>query len=150
MIDSSDYFYCSTGIMFSSQSGFKRIDCCLLATPSKIFVIPTKSVGTYVLFNTIKTHQYFQGKDIDEGLREVINGCDSIEQLEKSISALLNHDEKYITPVQGNSSFRFSGFFGKQTLRIGITKMKWISFSCYKKADSVQFRKYYSDVLVIS
>lgn len=141
--DSRQVFFCDNAIMITSQAPMQRLDVCVVATQNYVFALPKKSVGFYMVMNTVKTHQLFQGKTMEEGVKELIARAEDVQDLEKSLSNLLENDEKYVYRVHGNSSFKFRGFFGKHTLRIGITRMKWSSFGPSNSADSKRFRAFY-------
>jgi hypothetical protein len=141
--NSTQVFYCENAIMITSQAPMQRVDVCLVGTQNYVFALPKKSVGFYMVMNTVKTHQLFQGKTIEEGARELIARAEDVQDLEKSFSNLLENDEKYVYRAHGNLSFKFRGLFGKHTLRIGITRMKWSSFGPSKSADSKRFRAFY-------
>ena len=142
-INSTTTFFCDNAMLMTSRAPLQRLDVCLVATPNYIFTVPMKAVGMYLLVTTIKTHQFFQDVDIPTGVKRLIENSNSAEELETSMKALLEDNNLYVYPVQGNSSFKFRGFFGKQTLRIGIDKLRWASFSPNKSAESKRFRAFY-------
>lgn len=141
--DSNQVFYTPNAMMITSQAPMQRVDVCLVGTPSYIFALPKKSVGFYVVMNTIKTHQLFLGSSMEEGVKELIERAADVQDLENSLSNLLEHDDKYVYRVHGNLSFKFRGFLGRHTLRIGINKMRWSSFGATPSSESKRFRTFY-------
>lgn len=141
--ESTDLFFCEAAMMMTSKAPLQRLDVCIVATKNYVFAVPMKSVGMYFVLTTIKTHNLFQDVNIPEGVKRLITNSSSVEDLENSIKNLLENNDLYIYPVAGNSSFKFRGFLGKHTLRIGIDKMRWTSFSPTKGAASKLFRKFY-------
>jgi hypothetical protein len=91
----------------------KNVDVCLVSTKDYVFYVPKKSVGMFVVLNTITTHQFFEGVSIEEGVRKIIDDSESVEGLEKSMIALLEDDEKYVHKIADKSSFKFKGFLGE-------------------------------------
>lgn len=136
-------FFCDNAFMMTSKAPMQRLDVCVVATPNFIFTIPMKAVGMYLLVSTIKTHQFFQDATIPEGTKRLIENASNTEELEQSMTALLEENKMYIYPVAGNSSFKFRGFLGKHTLRIGIDKLRWTSIMPNKSAESKRFRAFY-------
>lgn len=142
--DSKDLFFCDNAMLITSKTPLQRLDVCIVATRNYVFAVPMKSIGMYVIVNTIKTHQFFQGTTIPEGVKGLIANSNSIGELENSLKALLEDNPLYMYPVNGNSSFKFRGFLGKHTLRIGIDKLRWASFGPIKSAESKRFRAFYN------
>ena len=97
----------------------------------------------FVLLNTIKTHQYFEGVSIEEGVRNLISKAESVEGLEKSMIALLEDDEKYVHKISDKKSFKFKGFLGNHTLRMSTGGTNWSSVLAKKKANSKLFRTFH-------
>lgn len=141
--ESTELFFCDSAMMMTSKSPLQRLDVCIVATQNYVFAVPMKSVGMYLVLTTIKTHNLFQDVNIPEGVKRLITSANTIGDVENSMKNLLENNDLYIYPVQGNSSFKFRGFLGKHTLRIGIDRMRWASFGPSKGAVSKLFRKFY-------
>jgi len=139
---SQDYVYYESGLMMNSKQPMKNTDVCLVSTKDYVFYVPKKSVGMFVVVNTIKTHQFFDGVTIEEGVKKVIENAASVEDLEKSMIALLEDDEKYVHKIADKKSFKFKGFLGKHTLRMA-TSGGWSSVMANGKGNSKEFRTFH-------
>ena len=88
MTHNQDYVYYDSGLMLNSKQPMKQIDVCLVSTKDYVFYIPKKSVGMFLVLNTIKTHQYFDGVSIEEGVKKIISESATLQDLEKSLIAI--------------------------------------------------------------
>ena len=138
-----DYVFYPSGGMMSSKQPLKQVDACVVSTKNYVFFVPKKSVGFFVVLNTIKTHHYFDGVSVEDGVQKLIENANSVEELEKSFRALLEDDEKYVHPIAEKEMFKFKGFLGKHTLRMAIGRMNWSAVSVNGKGKSKEFRSYH-------
>lgn len=138
-----DYVYYESGLMLNSKQPMKNIDVCLVSTTDYIFYVPKKTVGTFVVLNTIKTHQFFDGVSVEQGVRNIVDHAESIEHLERSMIALLEDDEKYVHKIEDKKSFKFKGFLGKHTLRMSTGGTNWSSIMAKGKGNSKEFREFH-------
>ena len=83
-------------LAMNSKMPLKQIYSCVLCTKNYFFVIPTKSVGMFVIFEAVKNHSYFEGLTIYEGLKKLQNDATDVADLEAKAKDLLENDEKYI------------------------------------------------------
>lgn len=143
LTENQDYVYYESGLMMNSKQPMKNIDVCLVSTKDYVFYVPKKSVGMFVVLNTIKTHQYFDGVNIEEGVRNLIDKAETLEDLEKSMIALLEDDEKYVHEIADKKTFKFKGFLGKHTLRMSTGGANWSSVMANGKGKSKEFRAYH-------
>lgn len=143
MTKNQDYVYYDSGLMMNSKQPMKQIDVCLVSTKDYVFYIPKKSVGMFVVLNTIKTHQFFDGVSIEEGVQKIIADSSTPQDLEKSLIALLEDDEKYVHKISDKKAFKFRGFFGKHTLRMSTGGTNWSSVMANGKGLSKEFRAYH-------
>ena len=138
-----DYVYYEMGAMQTIKSPMKHFDVCIVGTKKYIFVIPIKSVGFFMILNTIKTHQLFDGVSIPEGVKKLIDQSNTVAELEESMCALLEDNDLYIYDLENLHSFKFRGFLGRHTLRMARSKMHWAAVGPKKKADSKEMRTFY-------
>lgn len=143
MTEKQDFLYYESGLMMNSKQPMKSVDTCCVATKDYIFFVPKKSVGMFVILNTITTHQYFDGVSITEGVRKLVDNASTVEELEKSMIALLENDEKYVHKIADKKSFKFRGFLGKHTLRMSTGGANWSSIMINGKGLSKEFRSFY-------
>lgn len=143
MTKDQDYVYYDSGLMLNSKQPMKQIDVCLVSTKDYAFYIPKKSVGMFVVLNTIKTHQYFDGVSIEEGVQKIIANSETPQDLEKSLIALLEDDEKYVHKISDKKTFKFKGFLGKHTLRMSTGGANWSSVMANGKGLSKEFRAFH-------
>lgn len=144
MEKNKDYAYYDLGLMMTSKSPMSRFDVCLVSTKDYVFFVPVKSVGFFVILNTIKTHKLFEGVSVQEGVQKLIAQQESVESLEKAMCALLEDNDKYIYHIPELKSFKFRGFFGKHTVRMSRGGANWATVMPYKKADSKEFRAFHN------
>lgn len=143
MIQGQDYYFADDGTMITIKSPMKHAMVCIVGTKNYVFTIPYKSVGTFVVVNTFKTHQYFDGVSIQDGVQKLIAESESPQALEESLIVLLEEDEKYVYKIDEMKSFKFKGFLGRHTVRMARSKMHWATVSPKKKAMSKEFRAFY-------
>ena len=138
-----DYTYYESGLMLNSKQPLKNVDVCLVSTKDYVFYIPKKTVGMFVVLNTIKTHKYFDGVSIEEGVKNLIDKAESVSALETGLIALLEDDEKYVHKITDKKSFKFRGFLGKHTLRMSTGGANWSSVMAKGKGNSKEFRTFH-------
>lgn len=143
LTEKQDYVIYDSGMMMNSKQPMQNVDVCLVSTKNYIFYVPKKSVGMFVILNTIKTHQFFDGVSIEEGVRKLIDKAETVEDLEKSMTALLEDDEKYVHKIADKKSFKFRGFLGKHTLRMSTGGTNWSSVMAQGKGNSKEFRAFH-------
>lgn len=143
LIQNQDYAFYESALMLNSKQPMKNIDVCLVSTKDYIFYIPKKTVGMFVILNTIKTHQFFDGVSVEQGVRNLIDQAESVSALESSFIALLEDDEKYVHKIADKKSFKIKGFLGKHTLKMSIGKMHWSSVLPNGKGNSKEFRTFH-------
>lgn len=143
LVEKQDYVMYPSGLMMNSKQPMKSVDVCLLSTKNYIFFVPKKSVGMFLILNTITTHQYFNGVSIEEGVQRIIDNSETIEDLEKSMIALLENDDKYVHEIADKKAFKFRGFLGKHTLRMSTGGANWSSIMANGKGKSKEFRVYH-------
>ena len=143
LTENQDYVVYDSGLMMNSKQPMQNVDVCLVSTKDYVFYIPKKSVGMFVVLNTIKTHQFFEGLTIEQGVRNLISKSESVADLEKSLTALLEDDEKYVHKIADKKSFKFRGFLGKHTLRMSTGGTNWSSVMANGKGLSKAFRTFH-------
>lgn len=132
MENGTDCLLIEESMTMHSKMPMKQIYSCVVCTKDKFFIIPTKSVGMFVLFNTIKNHAFFEGMTIPQGLKKLIAESESSTELENKLSELLENNEKYIYTLSDAKSIKIKGFLGKKTLTFRESG-SWASFSPKKK-----------------
>ena len=143
LTEKQDYVVYDSGMMMNSKQPMQNVDVCLVSTKDYIFYVPKKSVGMFVILNTIKTHQFFDGVTIEEGVKRLIEKSENTQDLEKSMTALLEDDEKYVHKIADKKSFKFRGFLGKHTLRMSTGGANWSSVMAQGKGNSKEFRAFH-------
>lgn len=143
LVENQDYVFYEKGTMLNSKQPMKNVTVVVVSTKNYVFYVPLKTVGNFVVFNTIKTHQYFDGVSIPEGVKKIIDNSETVEELEKSMIALLEDDEKHVHKIADKTSFKFKGFLGRHTLRMTVGKRKWSSIYANGKKNSKAFRTFH-------
>lgn len=116
---------------------------CVVATKDYIFMVPQKTLGFFLVLNTITNHRLFEGVSIIEGVKKLIANSEDTNMLEQSFCELLDNDERYVHRLTDKTSFKFRGFLGKHTLRMAIGLTNWSSVSPNGKGNSKEFRQFY-------
>lgn len=144
MVNSTDYLLIEDALSMNSKMPLKQIYSCVVCTKDYFFVVPTKSIGTFVIFDTIKNHDFFNGLSIPEGLKRMANDAGDVGELEDKLKDLLENNENYIYDLNEAKSRKIKGFLGKKTLtyRKG---MGWASFSPKTKADGKALAAFYEN-----
>ncbi|MGV3631659.1 MAG: hypothetical protein ACO1O6_10640 [Bacteroidota bacterium] len=143
MNPNQDYVFYESGMMMNSRQPMKQMDVAVVGTKNYVFFVPKKTVGLFFVLNTIKTHQYFAGVSIEDGVRKLVSEASSVDELEKSMIALLEDDEKYVYEVGAQKSFKFRGFLGKHSLRTSTGGTNWSSVTVNGKGKSKEMRAFY-------
>lgn len=138
-----DYVFYDNAFMTTMRAPMKQFQVSIVGTKDYMFLVPNKSIGFFVILNTIKNHQYFDGVSVQEGLKKLINEAEDIKSLEESLIALLDDDKKYFYKLDELKAFKFGGFLGRQTLRMDVSKTHKTNVSPKKKKDSKEFRAFY-------
>lgn len=144
ILKDKDYVFYEQSFVMMSKQPMSRSNATVVGTKNYVFLIPTKTIGMFLVLDTIKTHSFFQGVTIPQGVQKIIESAETVNDLEESLKALLQDDEKYVYHLPEWPSFKFKGFLGKHTLRIskgglGATS----SIMVEGKGLSKQFREYY-------
>ncbi|UKN01221.1 hypothetical protein K6119_15940 [Paracrocinitomix mangrovi] len=129
-------------LAMNSKMPMKQIHSCIVCTPNYFFIVPTKTVGVFVIFDTIKNHSFFEGQTIPQGLKTLINNTEKLSDLENQMKEILNQDAKYIFDLSEATSKKIKGFLGKKTLQIREGK-SWVSFSPKSKAEGKALAEFY-------
>ena len=143
MNHNQDYVFYESGTMMNSRQPMKQLDVAVVGTKNYLFFVPKKTVGLYFVLNTIKTHQLFAGVSIEDGVRKLIGEANNTDELEKSMIALLEDDDKYVHEIGNQKSFKFRGFLGKHTLRTSTGGTNWSSVTVNGKGKSKEMRSFY-------
>lgn len=145
MNNPNDCFLVEDSIGMNSKMPMKQIYSSVVCTKNYFFVVPTKSIGTFILFNSIKEHSFFDGISIPEGLKKMINECEDVGQLEDKLKDLLENNDNYIFDLSEAKSKKIKSFLGKKTFmyRKG---MGWASFSPKSKATGKLLVEFYHDL----
>lgn len=143
LTENQDYAIYDSGLLMNSKQPMQRIDVCTLSTKNYVFLIPKKTTGMFLLFDTIKTHQLFEGVTIEQGVRKLIAKAENVTDLEKSMIALLQDDEKHVHQIASKSKFKFSGFLGKHTLMMRTSMTNYSSILVNGKGESKRFRLFH-------
>jgi len=142
MENGTDCLLIEDAMSMHSKMPMKQIYSCVVCTKDKFYIVPTKSVGMFVIFNTIKNHAFFEGMTIPQGLNKMISETETAEELDTKLSELLENNENYIHTLADAKSVKIKGFLGKKTLtmRQGGT---WASFSPKKKQAGKDLAAFY-------
>ena len=131
------------GMALTSKSPMTHIESAVVCTKDKVYVFPKKSTGNFVILNTVKSHSFFEGKSVEEGLKKVISEASSDAELESTLSDLLENNEKYILDLNAATKKSIKGFLGKKTLMVRNGK-SWTSFSPKGKEATKAMADFYS------
>ena len=145
MENSNEVLLIEEALAMHSAMPMKQIHSAVICTKDYYFVIPTKSIGMFVIFNTIKDHSFFDGLSIPEGLRKTINEAENVSDLENKIKDLLENNDKYIFKLSEAKSVKIKSFLGKKTLMYRKPK-SWASFGPKKKPDNQALVAFYPDL----
>ncbi|HLP12650.1 MAG TPA: hypothetical protein VK177_12010 [Flavobacteriales bacterium] len=143
MTEKTDFVVYYGSVLMNSSAPMKHCDACVIGTKNYIFFVPKQTVGIYAILTTWKNHKFFEGVSVEEGVKNFIASCSSIDQLEKGLIALLEDDPKYVHKLSDLKSFKFRGFLGKHTVRMSTGGMNWTSVSPKGKGTSKEMRSFY-------
>lgn len=132
-------------LAMNSKMPMKQIYSCIVCTKDYFFVVPTKTIGMFVIFDTIKNHAFFEGLSIPDGLKKMMSEIQSVTELEDKLKELLNNDEKYIYQLSEAKSLNIKSFLGKKTFMYRMPR-SWSSFSPKKKAAGKELVAFYDNL----
>lgn len=141
-MDRSECLLIEDALAMNSKMPMKQIHSCVLCTKTHFFIVPTKTIGMFVIFDTIKNHSFFDGLTIQEGIKKMIDEAENLEELTAKMSELLNGDEKYIYNIEEAKSAKIKSFLGKKTYMYRQPR-SWASFSPKSKAEGKALVEYY-------
>ncbi len=141
--ENANYVHYHDALVMTSKSPTTRIDACVVSTKDYVFLVPKKSTGEFILLETTKKHNFFNGVPVQDGVAKMVQGASSVEELENSFKELLENDDKYVHKVADKKSFKFRGFLGKHTLRMSTGGMNWTSAMPTGKGVSKEFRAFH-------
>ena len=141
-MDNSECLLVEDALAMNSRMPMKQIYSCVVCTKNFFFVVPTKTIGMFVIFDTIKNHAFFEGLSIPDGLKKMINEAASVSELEDKMKELLNNDDKYVYDLSEAKSTKIKGFLGKKTYMYRKPK-SWASFSPKSKAEGKLLAEFY-------
>lgn len=142
LIPNQTYFHCDSSLVMTSRAMMQTINACIVSTKNYVFVIPQKTIGFFVVVNTIKTHHLFSGVSVEQGVKNLVAQCKTVEELENTFLNLLEGQDIYIYKISELTSFKFKGFLGKHTVRMG-KGWGWTSVTVNPKAASKAFRTFH-------
>jgi hypothetical protein len=145
MKNAEDYLLIENALTMHSKSPLTQIYSCVICTKNHFFVVPTKSVGTFVIFNTIKDHAFFQGMTILEGLKKLITETEKVEELEVKLSQILESNDNYVYMLSEAKSLKIKSFLGKKTFMYRKGK-SWASFNPKSKDEGKAMATFYSHI----
>lgn len=140
--ENRDYFFADSSLTMNAKQPLNRAYAAIVSTKDYVFIVPTKTIGMFMVLNTITTHRLFQNASIPQGLRNLIAESGSVNELEQTLIELLQNDEKLVHKVGDQKSFKFRGFFGKHTLRMA-KGTGWTSIMAEGKGKSKEFRVFH-------
>ena len=143
LTEKQDYVFYESGLLINSKQPLKNADVCTVSTKDYVFFVPKKTTGMFVVLKTIKTHQFFDGVSIEQGVRALIDKAETVQDLESSLTALLEDDEIYVHKIAEKTSFKFKGFLGKQTLMMRESMKKYSSVSPNGKGNGKEFKAFH-------
>lgn len=112
----------------TSKSPLTQIESAVVCTKDKFYIVPKKSTGNFVIFNTVKRHSFFEGTTIEDGLKNLMDTVKSETELHETLSELLENNAQYIHDINAAPKKSIKGFLGKKTLTIRDGRT-WTSFS---------------------
>ena len=146
MIDSSECLLITEALGINANSPLNRIHSCIVCTKDYYFVVPTKSIGTFIIFDTIKNHSFFDGMSIQEGLKQMINDATDVHELEDKIKDLLENNENYIYKLSEAKGLKLKSFLGKKTMMYK-RGFGWGNFSPKSKDEGKLLVEFYKDIV---
>lgn len=143
-MERSEVLIIEDALAMNSRMPMKQIHSCVLCTKDYYFVVPTKTIGMFVIFDTIKNHAHFEGLTIPEGIRKMINESENVGELETKMSELLQNDDKYIFKLADAKSKKIKSFLGKKTYMYRKPK-SWASFGPKSKDEGKALVEFYEN-----
>lgn len=143
-MENSEVLIIEDAMAMNSKMPMKQIYSCVVCTKDYFFVVPTKTVGMFVIFDTIKNHSHFEGLTIQEGLKKMRNESESAEDYENKLKDLLDNNDNYIFKLDEAKSTKVKGFLGKKTFMYRKPK-SWSSFSPKSKAEGKALAEFYAN-----
>ena len=123
-----DVLLIEKAISQNSKSPVSHVECSAVCTKDKFFIVPKKTTGNFLVFNTIKNHSFFEGLSIEDGLKKMISEAESESALEDTLANLLENNPVFVRDLNTATKKSIKGFLGKKTMFAKHDK-SWTSFS---------------------
>ena len=138
-----DYLLCLDTAFVDSKSPQKMGKGVCITTKNYFFFIPLQTVGTYPMLQTFKNFHYFEGVSVLDGLQNMISNSDSVNDLEDSLSALLEDNPRNVHQIKSFKNFKVSGFFTKNVFQLIHHRFNYYACIIKPKATAGEFRKFH-------
>lgn len=137
-----NYLLIEDALVMTSKMMGKQVNCAVLLTEKNIFVLPYKAVGVFGVLATVQTHDFFNGRPLNEGIKKLISSLNSNEEINTEFSKLLENDKRYVYPVNEAKSIKVKGFLGKKTAMYRRSLNDYMSIGPKKKDLGIQLKEW--------
>lgn len=96
------------------------------------------------MIQTYKNYHYFDGVSVMDGLQNMINSAETVEDLQESLSALLEDNPRNIHLIKSFETFKVSGMFTKNVFQLAHHRLSYFASVIRPKATAAEFRKFHN------
>jgi hypothetical protein len=140
----TDFAICENATFMNAKAPTSITKGVCVGTRNYIFYIPTQTVGFFPMLQTFRNHRVFEGVSVLEGIMNLINHAESVQQLEESLIELLENNVKYVHEIASFNTFVISGLFVKNNLRLIRSRFDFYACVLKPKTAAKEFRDFYN------
>lgn len=138
-----DFVICENAGFMNAKAPTSITKGICVGTKTFLFYIPMQTIGFFPMLQTFKNHHLFEGVSVLEGTMKLITNSESVEQLEESLTELLENNERYVHNIASFNTFVISGLFIKNNLRLIRSRFDFYSCVLAPKSIAQEFRTFY-------
>lgn len=139
----TDFAICENASFMNAKAPTSITKGICVGTKTHLFYIPTQTVGFFPMLQTFRNHRLFEGVSVLEGTMKLINSAESVQQLEESLTELLENNGKYVHNIASFNTFVISGLFVKNNMRLIRSRFDFYACVLKPKAVAKEFRDFY-------
>ncbi len=118
-------------IVITSSAPGKQFLSSVVCFEDCFYIIPKVIAKTFHV-NNFPIPSYNFGDDVAKGVRDIMDSCNSEDELKEKLLALLQNNTTLIVPFSDYKKVKIKGFLGVKTLKAMNSAMNYISFTTTK------------------
>ena len=129
----------------NGRQRLKQMECISILTSKYIFTIPIKTSSFLIVPTEIRQYDLFRNKSIAQGLNDLIEAIEDVDELEMVLIKLLNNDPKCVYLVSNANTIKAKAFLGQITMKYVSSKQDFVTITAKKRAVGKEMRVWAED-----